>query len=58
MNRAKALKIGLVAVLGIGLAGCSSIRESRGYVVDASLVDRNDVHVVPRTANGIFYFVT
>lgn len=39
MNRAKALKIGLVAVLGIGLAGCSSIRESRGYVVDASLVD-------------------
>lgn len=39
MDRAKALKIGLVAALGIGLAGCSSIRESRGYVVDASLID-------------------
>ena len=39
MDRAKALKIGLVAAVGIGLAGCSSIRESRGYVVDAMLVD-------------------
>ena len=39
MDRAKALKIGLVAAIGIGLAGCTSIRESRGYVVDALLVD-------------------
>lgn len=39
MNKAKAFKIGVVAAIGIGLAGCSSIRESRGYVVDALLVD-------------------
>lgn len=39
MARAKALKIGLVVALGAGLAGCSSIRETRGYVVDALLVD-------------------
>lgn len=39
MNRAKAFKIGLVVALGVGLAGCNSIRESRGYVVDALLVD-------------------
>ncbi|MEE1876792.1 outer membrane protein assembly factor BamE [Altererythrobacter litoralis] len=39
MYRANAFKIGLVAAMGIGLAGCSSIRESRGYVVDAMLVD-------------------
>lgn len=39
MDRAKAFKITLVAALGIGLAGCSSIRESRGYVVDATLVN-------------------
>lgn len=39
MVRAKALKIGLVAAVVVGLAGCTSIRESRGYVVDALLVD-------------------
>ena len=39
MNKAKAFKIGVVAAVGIGLAGCSSIRESRGYVVDALLVE-------------------
>ncbi|MEP2736665.1 MAG: outer membrane protein assembly factor BamE [Erythrobacter sp.] len=35
----KALTIGLMAALGVGLAGCSSIRESRGYVVDGLLVN-------------------
>ncbi len=38
MDRAKAFKIGLVFAMGIGLAGCSSIRESRGYIVDPVLV--------------------
>lgn len=38
MDRAKAFKIGLVLAIGVGLAGCSSIRESRGYVVDNVLV--------------------
>ncbi len=35
----KALTIGLVAAIGLGLSGCSSIRESRGYVVDGVLVN-------------------
>lgn len=35
----KALTVGLVLAMGAGLAGCSSIRESRGYVVDAALVN-------------------
>jgi outer membrane protein assembly factor BamE (lipoprotein component of BamABCDE complex) len=35
----KALTIGMVAALGVGLAGCSSIRESRGYVVDGVLLN-------------------
>ncbi len=39
MDSAKALRISLVAAVTIGLAGCTSIRESRGYVVDAMLTD-------------------
>ena len=39
MVKANALRIGLIAGLAIGLAGCTSIRESRGYVVDALLTD-------------------
>lgn len=39
MNRAKAFRIGLVTAVALGLAGCTSIRESRGYVVDALLVN-------------------
>lgn len=39
MDRAKALKWGLVAAMGIGLASCSSIRETRGYIVDQVLVE-------------------
>lgn len=35
----KALTIGLVVALGAGLSACSSIRESRGYVVDGVLVN-------------------
>ena len=31
-------KIGAAAVLAAGLAGCSSISDHRGYVVDAALV--------------------
>ncbi len=39
MIHAKVFKIGLVATLAIAMAGCSSIRQSRGYVVDALLTD-------------------
>ena len=39
MIHAKAFKIGLIATLAIAMAGCTSIRQSRGYVVDALLVD-------------------
>jgi len=39
MDRAKALKWGLVAATGIGLSACSSIRETRGYIVDNVVVD-------------------
>ncbi len=39
MEMRRAIKLGLVAVVGLGLAGCTSIRESRGYVVDAVLVN-------------------
>jgi len=35
----KALTIGLVVALGAGLSACSSIRESRGYVVDGILIN-------------------
>ena len=38
MDRAKAFKIGLVLAMGVGLSACSSIRESRGYVVDNVLL--------------------
>lgn len=34
----KALTAGLILTLGLGLSACSSIRESRGYVVDNVLV--------------------
>lgn len=39
MDRAKAFKLGLVLAMGVGLAGCSSIRESRGYIVDPLLAN-------------------
>ena len=39
MIHAKVLKIGLVGVLAVAMAGCTSIRQSRGYVVDALLTD-------------------
>ncbi len=35
----KALTIGLVLAMGVGLSACSSIRESRGYVIDGALVN-------------------
>lgn len=35
----RALAVVLVAAAGMGLSACSSIRESRGYVVDAILVN-------------------
>jgi len=38
MDRAKAFKIGLVLALGVGISACTSIRESRGYVIDNALV--------------------
>ena len=38
MKMHMAAKLGLMAAVGVGLAGCSSIRESRGYVVDNTLV--------------------
>jgi outer membrane protein assembly factor BamE (lipoprotein component of BamABCDE complex) len=39
MKHAKAVKIGLIAFLAIGMASCTSIRQARGYVTDALLVD-------------------
>lgn len=39
MMKANAARIALVVALGVGLAGCTSIRESRGYVVDALLTN-------------------
>lgn len=39
MIHAKAFKVGLVATLAIAMAGCTSIRQSRGYVVDGLLID-------------------
>lgn len=38
MNRTKILGIAAVAVAGIATTGCSSIRESRGYIVDPVLL--------------------
>ncbi len=38
MNMHKAIGFGLIATAGLALTGCSSIRESRGYVVDNVLV--------------------
>jgi len=38
MNLHRAVKFGLIAVVGVALSGCSSIRESRGYVVDNVLL--------------------
>lgn len=37
MNRAKSWGVMALIALGLGLGGCSSIRESRGYVSDALL---------------------
>jgi outer membrane protein assembly factor BamE (lipoprotein component of BamABCDE complex) len=34
----KAMAFGFVALAGLGLSGCSSIRETRGYVQDQALV--------------------
>ncbi len=39
MNRAKILSLTALAVAGITASGCTSIREPRGYIVDASLVN-------------------
>lgn len=39
MNASKIAALSVLAAAAIGSAGCSSIRESRGYVVDATLVD-------------------
>ncbi|MDG6078109.1 outer membrane protein assembly factor BamE [Erythrobacter litoralis] len=39
MKAAKLAGLATLAVIAGGTAGCSSIRESRGYVVDAALVD-------------------
>ncbi|MEP5936694.1 MAG: outer membrane protein assembly factor BamE [Erythrobacter sp.] len=39
MNMRTAVKFGLIAATGVALAGCSSIRESRGYVVDNVLIN-------------------
>lgn len=37
MVSVRALKIGLVAAVGLGLSACTSIRESRGYITDPVL---------------------
>jgi outer membrane protein assembly factor BamE (lipoprotein component of BamABCDE complex) len=34
----KAIAAAMMATLALGLGGCSSIRESRGYVVDGALI--------------------
>lgn len=39
MEMRKALAVVVIAAAGMGLSACSSIRESRGYVVDAVLVN-------------------
>ena len=39
MKHAKAVKIGLIAFLAIGMASCTSIRQAAGNVTDALLVD-------------------
>ena len=39
MNMRTAVRFGLIAAVGVALAGCSSIRESRGYVVDNVLIN-------------------
>lgn len=39
MEMRKALAVVVIAVAGMGLSACSSIRESRGYVVDPILVN-------------------
>ena len=39
MEMRRALAVVLVAAAGIGLSSCTSIRESRGYVVDTILVN-------------------
>ncbi|QKG70394.1 outer membrane protein assembly factor BamE [Erythrobacter mangrovi] len=37
MNGTKILGLALIAVAGVATSGCSSIRESRGYIVDPVL---------------------
>lgn len=39
MNRAKILGLSAVIVAGAAASGCTSIREPRGYIVDAALVN-------------------
>lgn len=38
MNRAKILGLAAVTVAGLAASGCTSIRESRGYIVEEPLV--------------------
>lgn len=38
MNRSKILGVAAIALVGVAVSGCSSIRESRGYIVDSVLV--------------------
>ena len=38
MTKSAAIKLALILATGAGLAGCTSIRESRGYVIDGTLM--------------------
>lgn len=38
MNRSKILGVAAIALVGVAVSGCSSIRELRGYIVDSVLV--------------------
>lgn len=38
MNRSKILGVAAIALVGVAVSGCSSIRKSRGYIVDSVLV--------------------
>ena len=38
MNRSKILGLAVIGAAAIAVSGCASIRESRGYIVDATLL--------------------
>lgn len=38
MNRSKILGVAAITLVSIAVSGCSSIRKSRGYIVDSTLV--------------------